>query len=102
MDINVLCKKIFDAVNAVAEKLSSPIAYINIRTGKDFPYSDDELCTCFSKTAWDTRLSSADLNITHDAAMNDCLVKIEDITDFIDDEGKNNVYHVKEADSIIR
>ena len=93
MDINVLCKKIFDAVNAVAE---------NIRTGKDFPYSDDELCTCFSKTAWDTRLSSADLNITHDAAMNDCLVKIEDITDFIDDEGKNNVYHVKETDSIIR
>ena len=102
MEIKCLCKKIFDAVSTATEQLDSPIAYINIRVGKDFPYSDEDLFSCFSKTCWDTRLSSADLNITHDEAMTDGLVKIEDITDFIDDEGKSNVYHVKPEDSVIK
>jgi hypothetical protein len=86
-------------VNAIGE-CKSPIAYINVRVGKKFAFSDAEFLALFNKTKWDTVISTADLVIVHDDSLSAAL-KIEEISDFFDEDGNCNVFSVPEDDAVI-
>ena len=61
MDLEKICKKIFDFVIPYAEKSESPISYINIELGFSVDISENDLWETFNKMRWDTKLSSAEL-----------------------------------------
>ena len=61
MDLEIICKKIFDFVIPYAEKNESPISYINIELGFSVDISENDLWETFNKMRWDTKLSSAEL-----------------------------------------
>ena len=100
MDLKTVCAHIYYAVvNAIGE-CKSPIAYINVRVGKKFAFSDAEFLALFNKTKWDTVISTADLVIVHDDSVSAAL-KIEEISDFFDEDGNCNVFSVPEDDAVI-
>lgn len=100
MDLKTVCAHIYYAVvNAIGE-CKSPIAYINVRVGKKFAFSDAEFLALFNKTKWDTVISTADLVIVHDDSLSAAL-KIEEISDFFDEDGKCDVFTVPEDDAVI-
>lgn len=101
MDLKNICQSIFFAVVSNIGENASPIAYINIRIGKKFPYSDSELISAFKEAKWDTAISTADLNIIHDETV-DYQMKIEEISDFYDEDGKCNVFTVPDEDGILK
>ena len=63
MDIQNICKRIYELVLTYAEKMKAPVAYINVEAGSDFEYGDSALWEEFNKIRWDTELSSAELSI---------------------------------------
>lgn len=63
MDIQNICKRIYELVLTYAEKTKAPVAYINVEAGSDFEYGDSALWEEFNKIRWDTELSSAELSI---------------------------------------
>ncbi len=100
MDLKSVCAHIYYAVvNAIGE-CKSPIAYIKVRVGKKFVFSDDEFLALFNKTKWDTVISTADLVIVHDDSLEPAL-RIEEISDFFDEDGKCDVFTVPEDDAVI-
>ena len=100
MDLKTVCAHIYYAVvNAIGE-CKSPIAYINVRVGEKFAFSDAEFLALFNKTKWDTVISTADLVIVHDDSLSAAL-KIEEISDFFDEDGNCNVFSVPEDDAVI-
>ncbi|MCR5126127.1 MAG: hypothetical protein K6B43_13195 [Treponema sp.] len=100
MDLKTVCMCICrTAVNTVGE-CKSPIAYINVRVGKKFSFSDAEFLEAFNSMKWDTAVSTADLGIVHDENL-DCAVKVEKVSDFFDEDGKCNVFEVPEDKSVI-
>jgi len=100
MDLKNICQHIYFAVVSAIGECKSPIAYINVRLGKRFPYSDDELNEAFKKAKWDTVISSADLNIYRDDTI-DCLLQIEEISDFYDEDGKCDIFRVPDEDAVL-
>ena len=83
MDLETACKKIFDIISEKTKQTDAPVAYVNVRFGKDWRFSDYETTECFNKIKWDSALSTADLNIIHDDECTD-LFRVEDISGFED------------------
>jgi hypothetical protein len=100
MDLKTVCARIYYAVITAIGESKAPIAYINVRVGKKFTFSDDEFLSLFNKTKWDTVISTADLVIVHDDTLAPAL-RIEEISAFFDEDGKCNVYTVPLEDAII-
>lgn len=100
MDLKNMCKHIYYAVVTSAGNFTSPIAYVNVRVGRKFPFSDEEFLSAFKKATWDTVISTADLNIIRDANY-EGLARIEEISDFFDEDGKCNVFTVPDEDAVL-
>lgn len=64
MEIELLCKKIFNLVTPYADQTLAPISYINLEIGYDVEFSENELWAAFNKVRWDSSLASAELAIT--------------------------------------
>ena len=97
MNVEMVCKKIFDFVLPFAENVLAPISYINLEIGFNTEIDDDELWECFNKLRWDTTLSSAELFIIRKAYSGevDKSIKIISISIFEDDENVTPVIPVK-------
>lgn len=63
MEIELLCKKIFNLVIPYAEQTLAPISYVNLEIGYDVKFSENELWAAFNKVRWDSSLASAELAI---------------------------------------
>lgn len=100
MNLKNICQHIYYAAISATSGFISPIAYIKVRIGKRFTFTEDELLEEFDKSKWNTVISTADLSITKDDNL-DCVLKIDEITDFFDDDGKCNTFVVSDEDSII-
>lgn len=64
MEIELLCKKIFNLVTPYADQTLAPISYVNLEIGYDVEFSENELWAAFNKVRWDSSLASAELAIT--------------------------------------
>ena len=64
MEIELLCKKIFNLVTPYADQILAPISYVNLEIGYDVEFSENELWAAFNKVRWDSSLASAELAIT--------------------------------------
>ena len=92
MDIEVICKKIFDFVFPYAEKNQSPIAYINVEVGFSIDVSENDLWETFNKLRWDTKLASAELLVlkkSYTGTQKDFSIKIISLAIF-EDDGKSS------------
>ena len=63
MEIELLCKKIFNLVTPYADQTLAPISYVNLEIGYDVEFSENELWAAFNKVRWDSSLASAELAI---------------------------------------
>ena len=52
MDVNQICKKIYDFVLPFAEKTQSPIAYVNLEVGFSVDIPENEMWECFNKISY--------------------------------------------------
>jgi len=107
MDIQNICKRIYELVLTYAEKTNAPVAYINVEAGFDFEYEDNALWEAFNKLRWDTELSSAELSIerkssgaqnTSEAGASktaDNSLRVVSIVVFEDGSGDSPEIHVK-------
>lgn len=96
-----ICRKIFDAVCEISEKIESPVAYINLTVGKNFAFKDEDFFDCFKKMKWDSQISASDLVIKH-GDDSDFLVRIEEIVEFMDENGQSKSYFVDSKKALIR
>ncbi len=92
MDLAELFKKVYDVVLNITTGSLAPVAYISVRLGNNFPYPDDMIYRYFKKLKWNTLLSAADLTLIHDSSEPETFVRIEEISEFMDDEGNCKVY----------
>ena len=100
MDINQICKKIFDFVLPYTEKSQSPIAYVNIEIGFTVDISENDLWACFNKITWDTPLSSAELFIikkSYTGTSKDNSIKIISLSVFEDDGKSTPLIPIKDG-----
>ena len=97
MDIQNICKRIYELVLTYAEKTNAPVAYINVEAGFDFEYEDSALWEAFNKLRWDTELSSAELSIERKSsgAEKDNSLRVVSIVVFEDGSGDSPEIHVK-------
>lgn len=97
MDIQNICKRIYELVLDYAEKTNAPVAYVNVEAGFDFEYDDNALWETFNKIRWDTALSSADLMIERKPACGkkDASLRVVSITTFEDESGDSPEIHVE-------
>ncbi len=102
MDLNHICRIIFDAVCEVSKTFEAPVAYINVTVGKNFNYSDEEFIKCFGTIKWDTSLSTADIAIKHDDSMEDAFVRIDGIAEFMDESGQSKIHPLPQEKAIIK
>ncbi|MCR4940366.1 MAG: hypothetical protein K5930_09720 [Treponemataceae bacterium] len=96
MDIQTICKKIYNLTLGYAGKLNAPVAYINVEVGSNFAYEDNQLWEAFNKIRWDTVLSSAELFIVRKtfSGVSDDSLRVVSITVFEDDSGNSPVIPV--------
>lgn len=89
MDIQAVCKQIFELALGYAERTKAPVAYVNVEAGHDFEYDDNSLWETFNKIRWDTALSSAELFIVRKRSKGsvDKSLRVVSITTFEDDSG---------------
>ncbi len=92
LDLSELFKKVYDVVLEATKGSLAPIAYISVRLGNGFPFSDNEIHSHFKELKWNSLISAADLTIVHDSGLTSDVVKIEEISEFMDDEGNCKVY----------
>ena len=97
MDIQVVCKKIFELALSYAERTNAPVAYVNVEAGSNFEYDDNSLWEAFNKLRWDTVLSSAELFIVRKpfSGSVDNSLRVVSITTFEDDSGGSPEIPVK-------
>ena len=92
MDLEKICKKIFEFVIPYAEKNESPISYINIELGFSVDISENNLWETFNKMRWDTKLSSAELLLikkSYTGTDKDSSIRIISLSVF-EDDGKSS------------
>lgn len=89
MDIQNICKEIYNLALGYADKTNAPIAYINVEAGFNFEYDDNVLWESFNKLRWDTVLSSAELFIVRKpfSGHKDGSLRVVSLSVFEDDEG---------------
>lgn len=93
MDLNSICKEIYTFTCRSSCGAETPVAYIFVKVGKDFKFKDSDLIQIFDKMKWNSPISTADLVVEHDSAMEE-LFKVTEIQGFVDDEGREKVYKV--------
>ena len=79
MEIELLCKKIFNLVTPYADQTLAPISYVNLEIGYDVEFSENELWAAFNKVRWDSSLASAELAITRKPKDEKQNFEIEDV-----------------------
>lgn len=79
-----ICNDIYNFVLPISEKITAPLAYINIEIGFSFPEENDALWKAFNDRIWDTPLSSAELFISRRPfdGSNDTSVTVVSLTTF--------------------
>lgn len=100
MDVNQICKKIYDFVLPYTEKTQSPIAYVNLEVGFSVDIPENEMWECFNKISWDTPLSSAELFIlkkTYTGTSKDDSIKIISLSVFEDDGKSTPLIPIKDG-----
>lgn len=100
MNVDAICKKIFDFVLPYAEKNDSPIAYINIEIGFSVDISETDLWDCFNKIRWDTKLASAELFMlkkNYTGSSKDSSMRIISISIFEDDGKASPLIPIKDG-----
>ena len=101
MDLNLICRHIYYSVISTSKKASAPIAYITLRAGKNFPFTDAEIDEYFNRIKWNTSISTADLVILRDKKLTENYIEVEEIAEFIDDEGNGSSYRPDEKNARI-
>lgn len=101
MDLKNIYKHIFFTVISSIGEVKSPIAYINIKLGNKCTFSQEEIVNTFNELKWDSPISSADLNIENDDSLN-CILKVEEISDFFDEDGNCDIFKVDEKIAYLR
>lgn len=104
IDLKLVCRKIYNAAYVAAGKAYSgaPLAYIHIKTGINCAVDTAALSRTFDELKWDSPLATADLSITADPKIEDNLLKIESVEEFMDDNGIAEEYSVHPDDKIIQ
>ena len=100
MDLKNICERIREISEKAAGGASAPVAYINVRVGRKFAFSEAEFSEAFRRAKWDTAISSADIVISRDDSL-DCLVRIDERTDFFDEDGNCDTFVVPESEATI-
>jgi len=97
MDVQTICKEIYNLALGYAEKTNAPVAYINVEVGANFGYDDNLLWETFNSLRWDTVLSSAELFIVRKTftGVADNSLRVVSITVFEDDSGNSPVIPVE-------
>ncbi|MCR5607344.1 MAG: hypothetical protein K6F69_11090 [Treponema sp.] len=94
MDINAICKKIYDIALPFSKKFEAPIAYIEVACGKKFEignYSKDDLWREYNKIKWNTPLAASELSII-DSNSSVIFLQVITLMEFEDDNG-NSICH---------
>lgn len=94
MDLNSICKEIYNFVCRATCGAESPVAYVVVKVGAGFSFSDSDLIQAFDKMKWNSPISSADLVVKHDSKMAE-IFKVVEIQGFMDDDGKEKIYKVE-------
>ena len=100
MDVNQICKKIYDFVLPFAEKTQSPLAYVNLEIGFSVDIPENDLWECFNKITWDTPLSSAELFIlkkSYTGTSKDNAINIISLSVFEDDGKSSPLIPIKDG-----
>jgi|GEM_PF-3017512 len=99
MEIEDLCRRIYEIALPYAEKLPSPAAYIDVVLGSDFPYSEADLWKTFKKIKWDSPLTASELEFFHnpDPDFSHCAA-VTGIIGFEDDHGKADICRIPEQE----
>lgn len=99
MDLEVICKKIFNLALPYATMSDAPVSYVNLEIGFDSEFQEEELWKCFNKLRWDSSLASAELFITRKpyTGERDSSVKIVSLSVFEDDEGFAPLIPIKDG-----
>lgn len=91
MNLDDICKEIFNETLDIASRTETPVAYVCVKVGKDFCFNDADLLEAFKKIKWDSPVSTADLVLEHDEKLSR-VYKIHEIRCFIDDMGREQVF----------
>lgn len=99
MDVQEVCKKIFDFVLPYADKMKAPVSYINVEVGCNFQASDDLLWNTFNEIRWDTVLSSAELFIVRRPfnGVSDDSLRIVSLAAFEDENGDAPIISISDG-----
>ena len=100
MDVNQICKKIYDFVLPFAEKTQSPLAYVNLEIGFSVDIPENDLWECFNKITWDTPLSSAELFMlkkSYTGTEKDTSIRIISLSVFEDDGKSSPLIPIKDG-----
>lgn len=89
MDLKAICSRICGEASRASEGMDSPVAYVRVRVGRTFPFSDDEFQKVFHDAKWDSPVSTADLDIIHEDELLHLAV-IDSLTGFLDEDGRSD------------
>lgn len=93
MDLNSICKEIYNFTCRATCGAETPVAYVVVKVGPEFKFSDSDLISVFDKMKWNSPISTADLEVVHDDKLKE-IFKVSEIQGFVDDEGKEKIYKV--------
>lgn len=94
MDLNSICTEIYNFTCRASCGTELPVAYVVVKVGKKFEFSDSDLIQAFDKKKWNSPISTADLVVEHDDNMKE-LFKVDEIRGFVDDSGFERIYKVQ-------
>lgn len=86
MDLENICRKIFALALEHNAASLGPVAYVNLKVGAGFPYTDSDMWKTFNNVRWDTVLSSAELFIERLPDPADTSLRVVSLTGF-EEEG---------------
>lgn len=96
MDVHSICKEIYTFTCRACCGCETPVAYISVKLGAEFKFSDSDLISEFDKMKWNSPISTADLILEHDEKLPE-IFKIKEIRGFEDDSGYEKIYKVEGA-----
>ncbi len=94
MNVHSICEDIYTFTCRACCGCETPVAYIVVKLGPEFKFSDSDLICEFDKMKWNSPISTADLLLEHDEKMSE-VFKIKEIRGFEDDSGYEKIYRVE-------
>ena len=95
MNIQEVCRKIYEIALPVCQKSEAPIAYISVILSRDFPFAPNVLYEEFNRVKWNTPLSSSELDISQ--SQTDAFSRVVSVTEFEDENGEAKSHETPES-----